>query len=348
MATYLEMKKRKEEEKKNASSSSSAKTSGSSNKSNGLTTVKSVSTTTTSNSSGSRNTGLVGLSYSEMKARKKDEKKKIASNQTGTQKKVTDSLLGWEASLRTGGISDETARKLAINASAKKATDTEMSLDDIERNLMQSKTTSDQLKKRYERANEALRVMLSNGNQATMYSDFYQGYQPSDYYKENEAIYKQNLGEYADLEQLNRAIQNADRAVERYESEKKKYGYNENLAKKYSDFQKSDMFETMAKIGSENSPKLKSTGEIYNMSDADVAAVYINADDKTRANIKNVYKLPDELQNYDYLDGLQKKTFLSAVRMVSSAYLRLLIFLRAILVPACASSSPAFLIMYSV
>ena len=33
--------------------------------------------------------------------------------------------------------------------------------------------------------------------------------------------------------------------------------------------------------------------------------------------------------------------------MVSSAYLRLLMFLPAILIPACASSSPAFLMMYS-
>ena len=32
---------------------------------------------------------------------------------------------------------------------------------------------------------------------------------------------------------------------------------------------------------------------------------------------------------------------------VSSAYLRLLIFLLAILIPACASSSPVFLMMYS-
>ena len=38
---------------------------------------------------------------------------------------------------------------------------------------------------------------------------------------------------------------------------------------------------------------------------------------------------------------------LSAIRMVSSAYLRLLIFLLAILIPACASSSPAFLMMHS-
>ena len=37
----------------------------------------------------------------------------------------------------------------------------------------------------------------------------------------------------------------------------------------------------------------------------------------------------------------------SAIRVVSSAYLMLLIFLPAILIPACASSSPEFLMMYS-
>ena len=38
---------------------------------------------------------------------------------------------------------------------------------------------------------------------------------------------------------------------------------------------------------------------------------------------------------------------LSAIRVVSSAYLKLLIFLPAILIPPCASSSPEFLMMYS-
>ena len=38
---------------------------------------------------------------------------------------------------------------------------------------------------------------------------------------------------------------------------------------------------------------------------------------------------------------------LSAIRVVSSAYLRLLIFLPEILITPCASSSPAFLMMYS-
>ena len=45
-----------------------------------------------------------------------------------------------------------------------------------------------------------------------------------------------------------------------------------------------------------------------------------------------------------------KRLFSSSIfviRVVSSAYMRLLIFLPAILIPACVSSSPAFLVMYS-
>ena len=48
-----------------------------------------------------------------------------------------------------------------------------------------------------------------------------------------------------------------------------------------------------------------------------------------------------------FTDRSQHSSSLSAIRMVSSAYLRLLMFLPAILIPACASSSPAFLMMYS-
>ena len=40
-------------------------------------------------------------------------------------------------------------------------------------------------------------------------------------------------------------------------------------------------------------------------------------------------------------------SLLSAIRVVASAYLRLLLFLPAILIPVCASSSLAFCIMYS-
>jgi len=45
--------------------------------------------------------------------------------------------------------------------------------------------------------------------------------------------------------------------------------------------------------------------------------------------------------------GLFSFSSLSAIRVVSSAYLRLLIFLPAILIPACVSSSLAFYMMYS-
>ena len=48
-----------------------------------------------------------------------------------------------------------------------------------------------------------------------------------------------------------------------------------------------------------------------------------------------------------FIKRLFSSSSLSAIRVVSSAYLRLLIFLLAILIPACASSSPAFLMMYS-
>ena len=48
-----------------------------------------------------------------------------------------------------------------------------------------------------------------------------------------------------------------------------------------------------------------------------------------------------------FIKRLFSSSSLSATRVVSSAYLRLLIFVSAILIPACASSSPAFLLMYS-
>ena len=48
-----------------------------------------------------------------------------------------------------------------------------------------------------------------------------------------------------------------------------------------------------------------------------------------------------------FIKKLFSSSLLSAIRVVSSAYLRLLIFLPVILIPACASSSPAFLMMYS-
>ena len=48
-----------------------------------------------------------------------------------------------------------------------------------------------------------------------------------------------------------------------------------------------------------------------------------------------------------FFKRLVSSSSLSAIRVVSSTYRRLLIFLPSILIPACASSSPAFLLMYS-
>ena len=59
------------------------------------------------------------------------------------------------------------------------------------------------------------------------------------------------------------------------------------------------------------------------------------------------FKPTFSLSSFTFIKRLCSSSSLSAIRVVSSAYLRLLIFLPAILIPACASSSPAFLMMYS-
>ena len=58
------------------------------------------------------------------------------------------------------------------------------------------------------------------------------------------------------------------------------------------------------------------------------------------------FKSTFSLSSYAFIKRLFSYS-LSAIRVVSSAYLRLLIFLPAIFIPACASSSPVFLMMYS-
>ena len=60
------------------------------------------------------------------------------------------------------------------------------------------------------------------------------------------------------------------------------------------------------------------------------------------------FKPTFSLSSFTFIKRLFSFSLLSAIRVVSSAYLRLLIFLLAILIPACASSSPAFHMMYSV
>ena len=51
--------------------------------------------------------------------------------------------------------------------------------------------------------------------------------------------------------------------------------------------------------------------------------------------------------SFIFIKRLFSSSLLSAIRVVSCAYLRLLIFLPAILIPACVSSSLAFYMMYS-
>ena len=57
------------------------------------------------------------------------------------------------------------------------------------------------------------------------------------------------------------------------------------------------------------------------------------------------FKPTFSLSSYIFIKRLFSSSSLSAIRVVSSAYLRLLIFLLAILIPDCVSSSPEFLMM---
>jgi len=59
------------------------------------------------------------------------------------------------------------------------------------------------------------------------------------------------------------------------------------------------------------------------------------------------FKPTFSLSSFTFIKTLFSASSLSAIRVVPSAYLRLLIFLPAILIPAYASSSPVFLMMYS-
>ena len=60
------------------------------------------------------------------------------------------------------------------------------------------------------------------------------------------------------------------------------------------------------------------------------------------------FKPAFSFSSFTLIKRLFSSFLLSAIRVVSSAYLRLLIFLPAILIPVCDSSSPAFHMMYSV
>ena len=59
------------------------------------------------------------------------------------------------------------------------------------------------------------------------------------------------------------------------------------------------------------------------------------------------FKPTFSLSSSTFIKRIFSSSLLSAIRVISSAYLRLLIFLPAILIPACASSSLTVLMMHS-
>ena len=59
------------------------------------------------------------------------------------------------------------------------------------------------------------------------------------------------------------------------------------------------------------------------------------------------FKPAFSLYSFISIKRLSSSSSISAIKLVSFAYLRLLIFLLTVLIPACASFSPAFLTMYS-
>jgi len=59
------------------------------------------------------------------------------------------------------------------------------------------------------------------------------------------------------------------------------------------------------------------------------------------------FKPTFSLSSFTFIKRLFSSSSLSAIRVVSSAYLRLLIFLLAVFIPVCALSNPGFLMIYS-
>ena len=80
-------------------------------------------------------------------------------------------------------------------------------------------------------------------------------------------------------------------------------------------------------------------------------SIYLPLNDGTRCHdlyFRILSFKPDfSLSSFTFIKSLFNSSLLSVVRVVSSAYLRLLIFLPKILIPACTSSSPAFHMMHS-
>ena len=77
--------------------------------------------------------------------------------------------------------------------------------------------------------------------------------------------------------------------------------------------------------------------------------IYLPWSDRTRCHDLSFWMLnfKPTFSLFSFIKKLFSSSLLSAIRVVSSAYLRFLVFLLAILIPACASSSLAYCIMYS-
>ena len=74
----------------------------------------------------------------------------------------------------------------------------------------------------------------------------------------------------------------------------------------------------------------------------------VNGVSKSRTQLSDFHSFVNEmLTPFTFIKRFFSSYSLSTIRVVPSAYLRLLIFHPAILIPACASSSPAFLMMDS-
>ena len=79
--------------------------------------------------------------------------------------------------------------------------------------------------------------------------------------------------------------------------------------------------------------------------------IYLPWSDGTRCHdlrfLMLSFKPAFSLSSFTFVKRLFSSSSFSAIRMASSTYLRLLIFLPAILIPACASASQAFHMIYS-
>ena len=91
-------------------------------------------------------------------------------------------------------------------------------------------------------------------------------------------------------------------------------------------------------------PKIKSV--LVSMVSPSVCHEVMGPDVMILVFCKLSFKPTFPLSSFTFIKRLFSSS-LSAISVVSSAYLRLLIFFPAILIPACASSSPAFHMMYS-